>query len=114
MKESILYALASALFTAAVILAPQAKAQTVVPDTETYVSYVQTSDLDLGSSSGERRLKQRLAHAAREVCGTASAVDLQGRNAVRECRAQAIARASSRRDELLARRGAVIAVTATR
>lgn len=116
MKASILYALASALLTAFVILAGPANAEPPQFGTQLHVSYVQTADLDLATDSGERRLRKRLAIAAREVCGTASDVDLKGKKAVRECRDEAIARASAERDELLAaaRSGAPITVMATR
>lgn len=116
MKESIFYALASALVTAALILGGPLKAQTAPADPQTYVSMVRTSDLDLASPAGERKLEQRLAMAAREVCGTASDVDLRGKKAVRECRKEAIDRATGQREQLLAAaaRGAVIAITATR
>ena len=116
MKESIFYALASALVTAALILGGPLKAQTAPADPQTYVSMVRTSDLDLASPAGERKLERRLAMAAREVCGTASDVDLRGKKAVRECRKEAIDRATGQREQLLAAaaRGAVIAITATR
>ena len=80
------------------------------------VSLVRTADLDLGSSDGQRRLDQRLASAAREVCGTASDVDLEGKNQVRKCRDATLAKAISQRDAVLAAvaRGTTIAVTASR
>ena len=116
MKDSIFYALASALVTAALILGGPLQAQTAPADPQTYVSLVRTGDLDLGSRAGERKLEHRLALAAREVCGTASDVDLRGKKAVRECRKDAIDRATVQREQLLATaaRGEVIAITATR
>ena len=117
MKQSILYALFSALITAAFITGAPAFGQTPTPgEVRTYVSVVETADLDVRTPEGERRLQQRLARAAREVCGTASDADVRGKNAVRQCRNDAIAHASQRRDELLAAagRGAQIAVTAAR
>lgn len=115
MKESLFYALASALVTAALIFAGPLKAQSVPNETQTYVSVVDTSDLDLGSAAGERKLEQRLAIAAREVCGSASDVDLKGKKAVRACRQEAVANALEQRQERVAAKGgAVIAVTVTR
>ncbi len=85
-------------------------------EAQTYVSYVKTADLDLASQNGQRKLDRRVAQAAREVCGTPSDVDLVGQNKVRECREEAIAKASSERDAALAaaKRGAAIAITASR
>ena len=116
MKESFFYALASALITAGLLLAGPLEAQPAPSDAQTHVSYVRTADLDLSSKDGARAFEQRLAHAAREVCGAASDADLKGKNAVRACRDQAIAQATAQRDDMLAaaRRGAAIAVVATR
>ena len=73
-------------------------------------------DLDLSSERGLKQLNLRLAKAAREVCGLASNADLEGKNGVRRCRDETLARAVVQRDAALAanRRGAVIAVTAAR
>lgn len=54
-----------------------------LPEATTVVS---TQDLDLGSPSGQAALRQRLARAAAEVCGEASASDPAGKRAVRACR----------------------------
>jgi len=77
---------------------------------------VQTSDLDLASQNGQRSLDRRLAQAAREVCGVPSDADLVGQNKARACRTDAISRAGSEREGLLAaaNRGAVVAITASR
>ena len=114
MKNPYLIALTAALITAGVIKAAPAFAEPV--GTQTYVSRVQTSDLDLSSASGSRELQQRLTLAAREVCGVASDSDVAGKNDVRKCRDDALARATSDRAALLAaaNRGAVIAITASR
>lgn len=116
MKNPFIIALVSALITAGVIKAAPAFAETPAADVQTYTSYVQTRDLDLSSVSGQRVLEQRLAQAAREVCGTASDFDLQGKNAVRQCRDEAIGHATAEREAVLAaaKRGAVIAITAAR
>jgi UrcA family protein len=114
MKQSILYALFSALITAAFLTGAPAFAQT--RGGETQVSLVSTADLDIGTESGRQKLQQRIAQAARDVCGTASDSDLKGSNDVRKCRDEAIARVSGQRDALIAasERGSTIAVTATR
>jgi len=114
MKNPYLIALTAALITAGVIKAAPAFAEPV--EAQTFVSRVQTSDLDLSSGPGTRELQQRLTLAAREVCGTASDADVAGKNDVRKCRNEALARATNDRAALLAAasRGAVIAVTASR
>ena len=60
MKQSILYALFSALITAVFITGAPAFGQTV-GETQTYVSLVRTADLDLGTNAGKRLLDQRVA-----------------------------------------------------
>ena len=116
MKNPFLIALTAALITAGAIKAAPAFAEAPAAEAQTYVSLVETADLDLASEAGQRLLRQRLAQAAREVCGTASDFDLEGKNEVRKCRDEALARATAERDSLLARatRGEVIAVTASR
>ena len=116
MKQSLVYALVSALLTALLLTAAPAPAQSLAGEVQTHVSFVQTADLDLGTQAGQRQLQIRLARAAREVCGAASDADLKGQNQIRECRDEAIGRAAEQRDELLAAagRGAAIAVIATR
>ena len=112
MKRAIYIALASALITTGAIKAAPALAEAPAASA-TQVSIVRTADLDLASASGQRRLEQRLTRAAREVCGEASIVDLKGKNAVRKCRDETLAKAHTQRDSLIAARG-VIAVTASR
>ena len=116
MKNPYAIAIASALITAGALKAAPALAEPVTADARTYVSYVQTSDLNLSSQDGQRALDRRLAQAAREVCGIPSDADLVGQNKARTCRADAIARTGSEREELLAaaNRGAVVAITASR
>ena len=63
---------------------------------------VRTADLDLGSESDRRRLDHRLATAAVEACGTASNVDLSGRNEVRRCLRATRAFLAGERDQRLA------------
>ena len=114
-KNPYVIAFASALITAGAIKAAPALAEPASADA-TYVSYVQTSDLNLSSQSGQRALDRRLAQAAREVCGIPSEADLVGQNKARACRADAIARAASEREGLLAaaNRGTVVAITVSR
>ena len=69
----------------------------------TVTSTVQTADLDLSSSKGQRALDSRLAQAVKEVCGTASDVDLAGKNEVRRCRADTLANLAGERDQRVAR-----------
>ena len=115
MKNPFVLAIASAIVTAGLIKAAPALAETSAA-TQTYVSYVKTADLNLASEGGQRALERRLAQAAREVCGVPSDSDLVGQNNARECRDEAVARATTGGDELLAaaKRGAVVAVVASR
>ena len=103
--------IASALITAALLKAVPALAETGPAPVN--VSIVHTADLDLSSDAGKRQLGRRLANAAREVCGAASDVDLQGRNDVRACRARVLAKARAT-GEALASIGAPIRVSAGR
>lgn len=112
MKRALYIALASALVTTSAIKAAPALAQSPAA-AETNISLVRTADLDLGSQAGRRQLDRRLGQAAREVCGTASDADVEGKNAVRKCRDETLAKARSQRESMVAARG-VIAVTANR
>ena len=115
MKKSFYIALVSALITGGVIKAAPALAQDQVQG-EAVISLVRTADLDLRTAAGQRQLDQRLSIAAREVCGTASDADLVGKNDVRDCRDETLAKAKLQKESILAAagRGAVIAITATR
>ena len=112
--KAITIVLASALITAGALKAVPALAETNAP--EVAVSVVHTGDLDLTSDAGKRQLDRRLTIAAREVCGTASDVDLEGKNQVRECRDLVLANAREKGEALIAqnRRGGSIAVVAAR
>ena len=102
--------IASALITTAAIKAVPALAEPVAgPDVN--VSIVRTADLDLSTENGRRALDYRLVHAAREVCGTASDVDLVGQNKVRACRKNVLSDARAKGDQL-ASRGASITIAA--
>ena len=65
-------------------------------------STVQTADLDLSSAKGQRALDRRLELAAKEVCGTASDVDIAGKNEVRRCRVDTLASLADERDQRIA------------
>ena len=65
-------------------------------------SIVETADLDLSSHSGQRALDHRLTQAVKEVCGTASDVDVAGKNDVRRCRVETLASLASERDQRIA------------
>ena len=114
MKKAIHIVLVSALITTGIIKAAPALAE--APASDTNISLVRTADLDLRSAEGQRKLDHRLAVAAREVCGTASDVDVEGKNEVRKCRDETLALARSQRDAVLAEanRGNFVAVTAAR
>ena len=100
--------LTSFLVTAAVIKGAPALAE---PAAAQNVSIVHTSDLDLSTAAGRAALNHRLVTAAFEVCGTASDVDLAGKNRVRAARAAVLA--TARADgEQLASRGSSILVAA--
>lgn len=113
MKTTIRIIFASALITAAALKAVPALAEPAAP---VEVSVVHTADLDLSSKAGRQVLDARLAHAAREVCGAASDVDLKGKNEVRKCREDVLAKAEAQRERIyaVAQRGTPIAITAAR
>ena len=102
--------IASALITTAAIKAVPALAEPVAAQ-ELNVSIVSTADLDLSTETGRRALDHRLVNAAREVCGTASDVDLAGKNKVRACRGNVLTDARAKGNQL-ASRGAAITVAA--
>jgi len=114
MTKSLKIVLTSFFVTAALIKGAPTAANP--PEPAVSVSFVRTADLDLSTAKGERVLEHRLAVAAREVCGAAADVDLEGRNDVRKCRADVLARAHEQRDALLAaaNRGALIAISSAR
>jgi UrcA family protein len=113
--KAITIVLGSALITAAAIKAAPALAETQARG-QIVVSTVVTADLDLTTRTGLKTLDHRLETAAREVCGTASDADLEGKNDVRKCREDVLASARQRRDVLMASKqfGSVIAVAAAR
>lgn len=68
----------------------------------TAISIVQTADLDLSSARGQQALQHRLSQAVKEVCGTASDVDIAGKNDVRRCRVETLAGLSAERNQRIA------------
>ena len=104
------------LFALAVIASAATITPTVAAESAMVTSSVRTVDLDLSTSAGQRELNARIAMAAREVCGSASDVDLEGKNAIRACREETIAQAAAQREQLLAlaRTGAPILVASAR
>lgn len=102
--------IASALITTAAIKAVPALAEPVAAQ-DFNVSIVSTADLDLSTETGRRALDHRLVNAAREVCGSASDVDLAGKNKVRACRVNVLTDARAKGDQL-ASRGAAITIAA--
>lgn len=71
-------------------------------DIETRV--VAVADLDLDSQAGRQALDRRLTRAVVEVCGTASDVDVVGKNMVRECRVRTLASARAVGEQRIAAR----------
>ena len=113
MKAITIILTAFAITTGVIKAAPALAEETAAVN----VSLVRTADLDLRNSDGQRTLDQRLANAAREVCGTASDADIEGKNDVRQCRHLTLAKAKGPRDAVLAAAtgpNATIAVTASR
>ena len=98
--KAITIVLASAIVTAAAIKAVPVLAEPTSADVA--VSVVHTADLDLTTDAGKRQLDRRLTFAAREVCGTASDFDLEGKNEVRECRELVLANAREKGAVLIA------------
>ena len=92
--------LSAFLVTAALIKGAPALAEPVQPQN---VAIVHTGDLDLTTRAGREALDHRLVNAAYEACGTASDVDLAGKNKARECRADVLASARAQSDQLAAR-----------
>ena len=109
MKETLRIIAMSALATAAVIMAIPAFSQ---PAPAQNVSIVHTSDLDLSTASGRATLDHRLVIAAYDVCDSAADVDLSGKNKVRACRAETLAKARAESEQLANRAGPVLVAAA--
>jgi UrcA family protein len=108
MTKTIKIALASFLITAGLIKGVPAFAEPAASAIN--VSVVRTADLDLSTKAGEHALDQRLVTAAREVCGSASDVDLEGKNDVRQCRADVLGHARGTSGQLANRGNAPIQI----
>ena len=104
MKQTLKIIAAATFATAVLIKAVPALAEQSQTQN---VSVVHTYDLDLASKAGQRALDHRLVNAAVEVCGTASDVDIAGKNAVRSCRAEVLRRARANSRELAKRSGSI-------
>ena len=63
---------------------------------------VEVADLDLRTAAGQRALDRRINQAVIEVCGTASDADIEGKNDVRRCRSETLARLADDRDARIA------------
>ena len=109
MKETLKIIAVSALATAAVIKAVPAFSE---PAPAQNVSIIHTSDLDLSSKVGRDVLDHRLVIAASEVCGTASDADLTGKNKVRACRIDTLAKARVESAQLASRAGPIFVAAA--
>jgi UrcA family protein len=109
MKETLKTIAVSAVATAAIIKAVPAFSE---PLPAQNVSVVHTKDLDLSSEAGRAALDHRLVTAAFEVCGTASDADLAGRNQVRDCRADVLAKARAESEQLASRNGMIVVAAA--
>jgi UrcA family protein len=100
MKQTLRIIAVSALATAALIKGVPAFAEPAMNN----ATIVRTADLDLSSKAGQAQLQHRLVVAAHELCGTASEVDLVGRNDVRQCRTDVLRQLGSKSEALLAGR----------
>jgi UrcA family protein len=109
MRETLKIIAVSAIATAAVIKAVPAFSE---PAPAQNVSIVHTKDLDLSSKAGRGTLDRRLVTAAFEVCGTASDADLSGKNQVRGCRADVLAKARAESEQLASRAGTIVVAAA--
>jgi UrcA family protein len=102
-------ALSAFLVTAALIKGAPALAEPVQPQN---VAIVHTGDLDLTTRAGREALDHRLVNAAYEACGTASDVDLVGKNKAHACRADALAKARTESEQLASRGSPILIATA--
>ena len=76
--------MAKALILAALAATSLVQPAFAEPVTQTVV--VQHSDLDLNTAAGAKTLQHRVWRAVVAVCGTASDIDLSGKNDDRQCR----------------------------
>ena len=76
------------------------------------VSIVQTGDLDLSTNAGRAALDHRLLVAATDVCGTASDIDLVGKNKARACVGQVLTKARAQSAQLASRDNSILIAAA--
>jgi UrcA family protein len=105
MKQTLKIIAVSGLAAAAVIKAVPAFAEQALAQN---IAIVHTNDLDLSSAKGRAELDHRLVNAVNDVCGTASDFDLAGKNAVRACRINILARARATYEQLASREGPIL------
>ena len=84
-------ALSIALLAASLSVTPAFAQDNAPPERSRVVSF---ADLDLASEAGQSKLDRRIRAAAKQVCGTASDADIEGKNEVRACRAETYGQAS--------------------
>ena len=72
------------------------------PQSQPHAARIAYDDLDLGSARGIAELDRRIDGAVRDYCGTASDINLRGKNDVRRCRVEARAGAARQREQALA------------
>ena len=105
MTKTFKITLTAFLITAGLIKGAPALAQ---PPAAQNVSIVHTIDLDLSTQAGRNALDHRLVVAAFEVCGTASDLDLAGKNKVRACRSDVLAKARAQSDQVASRGESIV------
>lgn len=89
------------LITAALVIATAIPAAEPAPvETRT----IAIADLELSSTAGRKDFDNRLTRAVIDLCGATADFDLEGRNAVRQCRHDLRAEALEVRDGRLAQR----------
>ena len=89
-----------AAFGASVLLALASPPPALAADN--HRASVGYADLDLRNPEGVDALDRRIRAAVQSLCGDASDTDLEGRNAVRQCRAEIRAAAVAQRDVAIA------------
>lgn len=82
-------------FAALAALLPLVPAHAEPAPRSLVVSY---SDLDIVSAKGRAKLERRIQHAADEVCGGVSDLDVAGQNEMRRCRTETAALALAKAD----------------
>jgi UrcA family protein len=97
MKAHVLHFLPAALVGSA--LAPTPVSAQSFEIGQVVIAY---GDLDLGSRSGVARLDSRIREAVEAACGSVSAIDHAGHNAVRTCRYEVLALGRAHRNTLVA------------